>query len=221
MLHQTTRHLMTAVLAPLLLFTLPAAAATFTENVTIDPTTGVVTGLPGVPILQYPTLNLPSAVTINAGDQLELFVSFTGSITVTKDSAINQTNGVQVIVGPALFTTGPLYTSTLTLTGITGSINRTSLTETEIGNALVGDVFGSSPADLTSGTFSFTGFELDVTLLASPFYANSFNASNFNFSVDYADTSVAPLPAALPLFATGLGGLGLLGWRRKRKVHAI
>ena len=29
-----------------------------------------------------------------------------------------------------------------------------------------------------------------------------------------------PLPAALPLFATGLGGLGLLGWRRKRKAQA-
>jgi hypothetical protein len=27
-----------------------------------------------------------------------------------------------------------------------------------------------------------------------------------------------PLPAALPLFATGLGVMGLLGWRRKRKV---
>jgi hypothetical protein len=27
-----------------------------------------------------------------------------------------------------------------------------------------------------------------------------------------------PLPAALPLFATGLGALGLLGWRRKRKI---
>jgi hypothetical protein len=26
-----------------------------------------------------------------------------------------------------------------------------------------------------------------------------------------------PIPAALPLFATGLGTLGLLGWRRKRK----
>jgi hypothetical protein len=26
-----------------------------------------------------------------------------------------------------------------------------------------------------------------------------------------------PVPAAFPLFATGLGGLGLLGWRRKRK----
>lgn len=29
-----------------------------------------------------------------------------------------------------------------------------------------------------------------------------------------------PLPAALPLFATGLGGLGLLGWRRKKKTSA-
>jgi hypothetical protein len=30
-----------------------------------------------------------------------------------------------------------------------------------------------------------------------------------------------PLPAALPLFATGLGALGLLGWRRKRKARAV
>jgi hypothetical protein len=28
-----------------------------------------------------------------------------------------------------------------------------------------------------------------------------------------------PIPATLPLFATGLGGLGLLGWRRKRKAQ--
>ena len=28
-----------------------------------------------------------------------------------------------------------------------------------------------------------------------------------------------PLPAALPLFATGLGALGLLAWRRKRKAE--
>jgi len=38
--------------------------------------------------------------------------------------------------------------------------------------------------------------------------------------VTVTETSVVPLPAALPLFATGLGALGLLGWRRKRKVQA-
>jgi hypothetical protein len=32
-------------------------------------------------------------------------------------------------------------------------------------------------------------------------------------------TTATPLPAALPLFATGLGALGLLGWRRKRKAR--
>ena len=33
--------------------------------------------------------------------------------------------------------------------------------------------------------------------------------------------SETPLPAALPLFATGLGALGLFGWRRKRKAKAV
>jgi hypothetical protein len=30
-----------------------------------------------------------------------------------------------------------------------------------------------------------------------------------------------PLPAALPLFATGLGAMGLFGWRKKRKAAAV
>jgi hypothetical protein len=34
------------------------------------------------------------------------------------------------------------------------------------------------------------------------------------------DGPITPLPAALPLFAAGLGGLGLLGWRRTRKAQA-
>jgi hypothetical protein len=43
----------------------------------------------------------------------------------------------------------------------------------------------------------------------------TFNAA---FSLDGVET---PLPAALPLFATGLGALGLLGWRRKRKTATV
>ena len=35
---------------------------------------------------------------------------------------------------------------------------------------------------------------------------------------DVTIQAATPLPAALPLFATGLGALGLLGWRRKRRA---
>jgi hypothetical protein len=40
------------------------------------------------------------------------------------------------------------------------------------------------------------------------------------FGLSAVPQCAVPLPAALPLFATGLGGLGLLGWRRKRKASA-
>jgi len=45
-------------------------------------------------------------------------------------------------------------------------------------------------------------------------------------TVDVEGTGVVgatatPLPATLPLFATGLGALGLLGWRRKRSARAL
>jgi hypothetical protein len=45
--------------------------------------------------------------------------------------------------------------------------------------------------------------------------------TGFERAVWAADPVATPLPAALPLFATGLGALGLLGWRRKRKAQAV
>lgn len=44
-----------------------------------------------------------------------------------------------------------------------------------------------------------------------------------DYSVDniVLESTAAPLPAALPLFATGLAALGLLGCRRKRKDAAL
>ena len=41
--------------------------------------------------------------------------------------------------------------------------------------------------------------------------------SEFRSGIGIVGVAEPPLPAALPLFVTGLGALGLLGWRRKRK----
>ena len=51
-----------------------------------------------------------------------------------------------------------------------------------------------------------------LTLSAQPTGIGTFDAV-FNITT-------TPLPAALPLFASGLGALSLFGWRRKRKAQA-
>jgi hypothetical protein len=49
------------------------------------------------------------------------------------------------------------------------------------------------------------------------FFAPAADGGQFVFSPNLVTT---PLPAALPLFTTGLGGLGLLGWRRRKRKNA-
>ena len=81
----------------------------------------------------------------------------------------------------------------------------------------------SSAADFLPATFgSHTGltlvspdeFTIDVTGDAPVFL------DNLIIDVSFVSAATTPLPGALPLFATGLGALGLLSWRRKRKNGA-
>lgn len=52
---------------------------------------------------------------------------------------------------------------------------------------------------------------------------SSFGCCSLGTAGDFTVTPVGatPLPAALPLFAGGLGALGMLGLRRKRQAHAV
>ena len=50
--------------------------------------------------------------------------------------------------------------------------------------------------------------------------ANGLDLRNNRNVVVNVTASVVPLPAAFPLFAAGLGILGLLGWRRRRMADA-
>jgi len=43
---------------------------------------------------------------------------------------------------------------------------------------------------------------------------------NLVFNVERLPVSVVPLPAALPLYGTGLAIMGFIGWRRRQKSMA-
>jgi hypothetical protein len=70
-----------------------------------------------------------------------------------------------------------------------------------------------------SGPFNITSMEL-FDANGVPIPGVTFVAEDSTVFPDAADTAATPLPAALPLFAGGLGGLGFFGWRRKRKAQA-
>jgi hypothetical protein len=106
------------------------------------------------------------------------------------------------------------------------------------------NILSQPSVSITSNSFTVTsgvltamdfraGFPIPNTIPAETFFLtlllnpNSFFVANrISDAVDHkieslsATFSQVPLPAALPLFATGLGALGLLGWRRKRKPVA-
>lgn len=52
-------------------------------------------------------------------------------------------------------------------------------------------------------------------------YYQAGEGTNADLTGLVTEFGTTPLPATLPLFASGLGALGLLGWRRKRKAAAL
>ncbi len=111
--------------------------------------------------------------------------------------------------------------------------------------AIVSFLNSFDPLPKISGTidpeYGYTGFQIPFALAPTyvqVFYANTncnsstpryctnpmdtFSPTRLNPSVyAWVELYPTPLPATLPLFATGLSGLGLLGWRRKRKAAAL
>lgn len=78
----------------------------------------------------------------------------------------------------------------------------------------------SLPASITTAfTYSVTSFDIVDGIFCD--IGACFRLEPYILTETLLDTGTTPLPAALPLFASGLGGLGLLGWRRKKKAQAI
>jgi hypothetical protein len=98
-----------------------------------------------------------------------------------------------------------------------GSYSETLTTVDYIGrgaeNAIVVLLQGTLTSPISTNTAYFL---LNATQAAGTGGIVSWSGTETSFN-----PLATPLPAAFPLFATGLGAFGLLGWRRKRKAAAI
>jgi hypothetical protein len=79
--------------------------------------------------------------------------------------------------------------------------------------------------DLASAQAFLSNNLINITLLAGlNIIQLSFNemiSGGDGFSFDYSAIAPTPVPPTLLLFASGLVGLGLLGWRRKKKAAPL
>jgi hypothetical protein len=81
-------------------------------------------------------------------------------------------------------------------------------------------IFADSSVFSTSNTADYSNTAqlfFDFAQVGAFFSADS----GHNYSSAAVEPSATPVPAALPLFASGLSAFGLLGWRRKKKAVAL
>lgn len=95
------------------------------------------------------------------------------------------------------------------------------------GSQLLGAYLASGfSGDVADNSDPFLGVQdttADITSVTYLTFADGSSSSGpvaINQMTITPGVSATPLPAALPLFATGLGALGVLGWRRRRKAAA-
>lgn len=130
-----------------------------------------------------------------------------GIISGLQDNLADQfAPSVQVTSNPAGFGVGEYASpsTTVNLFSVSGGV----LTSVDFA------AFGGFPPAVTCCTLDFTTSAGGLAGLSNNPGEALANGTHLTFTA-IAET---PLPAALPLFATGLGALGLFGWRRKRKA---
>ena len=148
------------------------------------------------------------------GTLTQAAISFTSQILETGGPLIG---GVTNIVAQLQVVTTPNVTFTDTIPISDGSTKNFSGSRTHTGSSLA-QFIGVGTIGIASLSYTAScEANLDFPFYCGPGWSGDITLT---YTYDPAVVAAVPLPAALPLFATGLGALGLLGWRRKRRQVA-
>ena len=191
------------------LLTNPGATTEFDNKIVSD-----VIRFPGNGTLEYYsdlTKQTTSSATINVGDT-------NIKITATKGYSVGEQIQIDDGANAEMATIVAVGTPGATGTGITIA---TPLTEAHMSGVFISRPIGLAdvlpfPLPLDDAIVSLLGVA-GGTVWSPGTGDVGGDASSPEYIFGVAAT---PLPCTLPLFATGLGGLGLLGWRRKRRAQA-
>ena len=82
-------------------------------------------------------------------------------------------------------------------------------------------IFGGSVGNHTSKGFGSAIVVAVISTTGMGLVSRDEGESNVSSNAKWISVVETPLPAALPLFASGLTGLGFLGWWRRRKNETI
>jgi hypothetical protein len=139
----------------------------------------------------------------------------TGSITTTCDSCVMTISDVTAwsffVPSLSLSISG---TAPVTATGVIDVTPMSIVWNPDTGHTVF--------LENLTGCVDFDGVDCSASFPSAYDASNQMADISISTSpITIATSTATPLPAALPLFATGLGALGLFGWRRKRKASAI
>jgi hypothetical protein len=148
--------------------------------------------------------------------------SVTGKIIGLSSSGASSATEIDITSVPS---GSGLFTGTYNLTGATNSFTVSGGNVLTIADFIGGVSLLGFNWNSTTGGFAYLQSALGCNAFSGPTgcvvdTVTLPGAGSLAFTLDTSGTSTTPLPAALPLFASGLGALGLLGWRRKRKASA-
>jgi hypothetical protein len=224
--------------------TLKASAQSFISTPTIPPQTATSSYSESyIAFDDFLTLSSANPVTIPNGTpaQVNLTALLQGSLTAFGTLPQETGNNDYAYAKVSSGFTVPYCSGPCSLSPGTTSL---TIKVTSGGGLPVEQFFGTNLFAEVGETFEFKG-SLDVIAFANTFGGSASSTyPSSNSSGSFADTAsftvqvdtpgvfftsesgatysgpATPIPATLPLFATGLGGLGLLGWRRKWKAQA-